>query len=75
MTAKLGSEKYCTKPLLIHCKAGADRTSLASALYFYALKHDDDAQRELSIISLGWDLKPGQRIKALAATKKREQFP
>lgn len=38
------------KPLLIHCKAGADRTSLASALYLYAIKHDNNAEREISIL-------------------------
>lgn len=42
--------KDAPKPLLIHCKAGADRTSLASALYLYALKHEDDAEREISIL-------------------------
>ena len=38
------------KPILLHCKAGADRTSLASALYLYAIKNDKDADREISII-------------------------
>jgi protein tyrosine/serine phosphatase len=38
------------KPLLIHCKAGADRTSLASALYLYAIKKDKNPEREISII-------------------------
>jgi len=38
------------KPLLIHCKAGADRTSLTSALYLYAIKHEDDAEREISLM-------------------------
>jgi protein tyrosine/serine phosphatase len=38
------------KPLLIHCKAGADRTSLASALYMYAIKKDIDAEKQISII-------------------------
>ncbi|MCF6245585.1 MAG: tyrosine-protein phosphatase [Sulfurovum sp.] len=42
--------KDAPKPLLIHCKAGADRTSLASALYLYAIKHEDDAEREISIV-------------------------
>jgi len=42
--------KKAPKPLLVHCKAGADRTSLASALYLYALKHDPDADRAISII-------------------------
>jgi len=40
--------KKAPKPLLIHCKAGADRTSLVSALYLYALKHDADAERVIS---------------------------
>ncbi len=38
------------KPLLVHCKAGADRTSLASALYLYAVKHRPDAQKAISIL-------------------------
>lgn len=39
------------KPVLIHCKAGADRTGLASALYVAAIaKHGEDAaERQLSI--------------------------
>lgn len=37
------------KPILIHCKAGADRTSLVSALYLHAIKNDPDASREISI--------------------------
>jgi len=42
--------KDAPKPLLIHCKAGADRTSLVSALYLYKIKHDKDAQKAISII-------------------------
>lgn len=42
--------KNAPKPLLIHCKAGADRTSLATALYLYAIKQDKDPQRGISII-------------------------
>ena len=44
--------KNAQKPLLIHCEGGADRTSLVSALYRYAIKHQskDKAQEELSII-------------------------
>lgn len=38
------------KPILIHCKMGADRTSLVSALYLHAIKNDKDAKREISII-------------------------
>jgi protein tyrosine/serine phosphatase len=39
------------KPLLIHCKSGADRTGLVSALYRYAVEHADaaDADRQLSL--------------------------
>lgn len=39
------------KPLLIHCKAGADRTGLASALYLakYAGSSEQDAEAQLSI--------------------------
>ncbi|MCB4743609.1 MAG: tyrosine-protein phosphatase [Sulfurovum sp.] len=36
------------KPLLVHCKAGADRTSLASALYRYAIEHDIGAYKQIS---------------------------
>ena len=42
--------KNAPKPLLIHCKAGADRTSLASALYRYAIRTDKNAEEELSIL-------------------------
>ena len=38
------------KPILIHCKAGADRTSLVSALYLYAMKKDKNAEKEISIL-------------------------
>lgn len=41
--------KNAPKPLLIHCKAGADRTSLASALYLYKLKKDVDAHKAISL--------------------------
>ena len=39
------------KPLLVHCKSGADRTGLVSALYRYAVEHADaaEADRELSL--------------------------
>ena len=43
--------KNAPKPILIHCKTGADRTSLATALYHYAINNDKDkAYRSLSII-------------------------
>lgn len=39
------------KPLLIHCKAGADRSGLASALYMAAVKNagEEQAESQLSI--------------------------
>ncbi|HEX3864477.1 MAG TPA: tyrosine-protein phosphatase [Stellaceae bacterium] len=39
------------KPLLIHCKSGADRTGLVAALYRYAEDHatPDQADQELSL--------------------------
>ena len=42
--------KDAPKPLLVHCKAGADRTSLASALYLYAIKDDKNADKQISIL-------------------------
>jgi protein tyrosine/serine phosphatase len=43
--------KNAPKPILIHCAGGADRTSLASALYQYAIKGTTvkEAQKEFSI--------------------------
>jgi protein tyrosine/serine phosphatase len=40
--------KTSKKPILIHCRAGADRTGLASALYLYSLG-DQNASKMLSI--------------------------
>jgi hypothetical protein len=39
------------KPILIHCKSGADRTGLVAALYLYSVegKSSDLAGRELSV--------------------------
>jgi len=39
------------KPILIHCKAGSDRTGFASALYLAAVKGIDveDAEQQLSV--------------------------
>jgi protein tyrosine/serine phosphatase len=44
--------KEAKKPILIHCEGGADRTSLASALYRYAILHQskEEAEEELSFI-------------------------
>jgi undecaprenyl-diphosphatase len=40
------------KPLLVHCKSGADRTGLVSALYRFAIegKSADEADRQLTLI-------------------------
>src|SRR5205085_4891759 len=47
----LGILRDAPKPLLVHCKSGADRTGLVSALYRYAVEHADaaDADRQLSL--------------------------
>lgn len=39
------------KPILIHCKSGADRTSLVAALYLYRIegKSPDEASKQFSI--------------------------
>ncbi len=39
------------KPILIHCKAGADRSGIASAIYSYAIagKDEDTAERQISL--------------------------
>jgi len=39
------------KPLLVHCKSGADRTGLVSALYRYAVEGQgtEEAEQELSL--------------------------
>jgi protein tyrosine/serine phosphatase len=39
------------KPILIHCRSGADRTSLVAALYLYRMecRSPDEAERQLSI--------------------------
>ena len=42
--------KKAPKPILVHCKAGADRTGLISAIWVYANTHDaKEAYRQLSI--------------------------
>ncbi|MDB5478802.1 MAG: protein tyrosine phosphatase [Alphaproteobacteria bacterium] len=38
------------KPILVHCKAGADRSSLIAALYLYSIKHHKNPEKEISII-------------------------
>ena len=42
--------KEAPKPLLIHCKAGADRTGLAVALYLHEIKKNENADDALSIL-------------------------
>ena len=42
--------KNAPKPILIHCKMGADRTSLAVALYLHEIKKDKNPQRAISLI-------------------------
>jgi protein tyrosine/serine phosphatase len=48
----LGLVRDAPKPLLVHCKAGADRTGLISALYRFAGEgvSADEADRELSLV-------------------------
>jgi protein tyrosine/serine phosphatase len=41
------------KPLLMHCKAGADRTSLASFLYLYWNGKIDKAKQQFSFLRFG----------------------
>ncbi len=38
------------KPILVHCKAGADRASLATALYLHAIKRDKDPEKAFSLM-------------------------
>jgi protein tyrosine/serine phosphatase len=46
------------KPLLIHCKAGADRTGLAASLYHYAIEGQPAAQADDSLTLLYGHLPP-----------------
>lgn len=50
-TALIALMRGAEKPILIHCKAGADRSGLASALYLAAVKKSDTstAEGQLSI--------------------------
>lgn len=40
------------KPLLIHCRRGADRTGLASALYVAAIKKSGESQAEAQLLPI-----------------------
>jgi protein tyrosine phosphatase (PTP) superfamily phosphohydrolase (DUF442 family) len=42
--------KLAPKPILVHCKSGADRSALVSALYAYAINHDQNAEKQISIV-------------------------
>ncbi|PZP84077.1 MAG: protein tyrosine phosphatase [Azospirillum brasilense] len=44
--ALISAMRDAPKPLLIHCRAGADRTGLASALYFAAVADKGEAAAE-----------------------------
>lgn len=48
----LGIIRNAPKPLLVHCKSGADRAGLVSALYSFAIerKSKDEADAQLSLI-------------------------
>src|SRR5215510_3170089 len=48
----LGIIRDAPKPLLVHCKSGADRTGLVSALYRYAVEgvNTEEADGQLSLV-------------------------
>jgi protein tyrosine/serine phosphatase len=48
----LGIIRHAPKPLLVHCKSGADRTGLVSALYRFAVegKSKAEADAELTVV-------------------------
>jgi len=54
------------KPLLIHCKAGADRTSLATALYLYKIKNLPASKAEKEGISIEYGHFPWLGSKTIA---------
>ncbi len=65
--------KNAKKPILIHCEGGADRTSLASALYRYAILHNskEKAMEELNAI---YGHLPTIRPKVIAMDKSFENY-
>ena len=48
----LGIIRRAPKPLLVHCKSGADRTGLVSALYRFAIegKSTEEADAQLTVV-------------------------
>jgi protein tyrosine phosphatase (PTP) superfamily phosphohydrolase (DUF442 family) len=52
ITDLLGIIRHAPKPLLVHCKSGADRTGLVSALYRFAIegKSAAEADAQLSVV-------------------------
>jgi protein tyrosine/serine phosphatase len=52
LDAILGLMRTMPKPILIHCRSGADRTSLIAALYQYSIDHRkaDEASGQLSMM-------------------------
>ena len=44
--------KTAEKPLLIHCRRGADRTGLASALYVAAVKNLGESEAETQLLPI-----------------------
>lgn len=65
--------KTAPKPILIHCQGGADRTSLVSALYDYAILHKskEEAQKELRWF---YGHLPSIRPKVIAMDKSFENY-
>lgn len=45
----LAAAESAARPILIHCRSGADRTGLASALYLAVVKHADEASAEAQL--------------------------
>jgi len=52
MADVLGIIRHAPKPLLVHCKSGADRTGLVSALYRFAVegKNAQEAEQQLTLL-------------------------
>ena len=64
--------KRAIKPILIHCKAGADRTSLVTAVYIYSISHNyKKAKQQLSLF---YGHFPWLGSKTIAMDKSFENF-